>query len=173
MCKLCNIADRPAVKTISKANTKLRKEINAIVYDYLGEYACLTCFRSIYGSCKRNGTDIDKAILRKLYNTYKTFSSNKLSAAKNATKMTEKGVLGCTIKIYNRNNGKSTITYTATLRTSENKYFHDKPKNTLEEAILDKIELIKKHKGKKSLDAFLKSIERYNQKLKESQNEQN
>jgi len=170
MCKLCN-TDRPAVKTVYKNSSKLRKEINTIVYDYLGEYACNYCFNSIYISCRHNNTNPDMAILRKLYNAYKPFSYKELDIAKRITKTTEKGVLGCTIRIYTKIDGKATITYTATLRTHERKYLHGKPRNTLEEAIEDKIELIKKYKNKKTLDLFLKSIEKYNQKLRESQNE--
>jgi len=172
MCKLCN-TDRPAIKTLRKTSTKLRKEITAIVYDYLGEYACHTCLCNIRQSCKHSNTNPDKVILKKLYNTYRPFSGKQLGTARYKTRITEKHVLGCSVRVYTRLDGKPTIRYMAVLRTLERKYVSSKLRNTLEEAVEDKIELIKKHKGKKSLDAFLKSIERYNQKLKESQNEQN
>jgi len=172
MCKLCN-TNRHIIKPTNKNSTKLRKEINAIVYSYLGEYACHSCFRSLYISCKCNNTNIDKAVLQKLYNTYKPFSGRKLSRDKGKTKIVTKTILGCIVRKYTKNDGNITTTYLAVLHpTGNKKRINGKTKNTLEEAVFDKIELIKKYGTEKQLHIFLKSIERYNQKLKESQNEQ-
>jgi len=171
MCKLCN-TNRPAIKTVRKNSSKLRKEINAIVYDYLSEYMCNFCSTSLYTSCKHNNTSIDKAILQKLYNAYKPFSGRKLSKIKCETKRATKCILGCTIRIYTKNDGNITVTYMAILRfTKDKKRIYGKTRNTLEEAIKDRIELIKKYKTEKQVHEYLKSIEKYNQKLKESQNE--
>jgi len=171
MCKLCN-TDRHIVKPMNKNSTKLRKEINTIVYNYLGEYVCYKCFKSLYTSCKCNNTNIDKAILQKLYNTYKPFSGKKLGRDKSKTKIVTKTILGCIVRRYTKNDGNITTTYLAVLYSTNNKKrIAGKTKNTLEEAVFDKIELIKKYGTEKQLHIFLRSIERYNRKLKESQNE--
>jgi len=173
MCKLCN-TDKPAIKTIRKTSSKFRKEIAATVYDYLGEYACSTCITSLSNSCKSPTASIDHLILLKLYHAYRSFTGKKLWRVKSSMRVIRKSVLGCTITIYTRENGTTAVSYTAAVRVpGKDKRIYGKPKPTFEEMINDKIALIKMYKNEAALDLFLRSIERYNQKLKESQNEQN
>ena len=171
MCKLCN-TDRSIIKTIRKTTIGNRKKIVDTIYDYLGEYACKGCINSIKISYDSSNISLDKAILQKLYNSHRTFTSKDLGSIKNITKMVRRYILGCRVTIYTTAIGDVTISYIAVLRNTERKYLHGKARNTLEEAIQDKVELIRKYKSKKSLDLYIKSIEKYNQKLKESQNEQ-
>ena len=173
MCKLCN-TDRPIIKTLTKRAGKDRKLILNTVYDYLGEYICDICCNSFHNTL-RNGTSssLDQLILLKLYRNYRAFTSTQLGRIKDHSKRSKKSILGCTVYTYYRINNTIHTVYIAVLRMSDRKVIYGKARRTLEEAVEDKIELIKKYKNEKSLHFFIKSIERYNQKLKELENATN
>ena len=171
MCKLCN-TDKPTIKTLTKRAGKDRKLILNTVYDYLGEYVCDVCCNSLHNSLRDGtGSSLDRLILLKLYRNHRAFTSTQLSRIKDHNKRSKKSVLGCTVCMYYRIDNTIHTVYVAVLRMVDRKVIYGKSRNTLEEAVEDKIELIKKHKNEKSLHLFIKSIKKYNQKLKELENE--
>jgi len=171
MCKLCN-TDRPTIKTLTKNAGKDRKLILNTVYDYLGEYVCYVCYSSFHNNLHNgSSSSLDEFILSKLYRNYRTFTRRQLGGVKDRHKKVQTSVFGCTICMYCRSDNTIHTSYTAMVPLSRNKHLYGKARNTLEEAIEDKIELIRKHKNEKSLHLFIKSIKKYNQKLKELENE--
>lgn len=153
MCKLCN-TDRPSLKYA-------RSEISIAIKEYIQEIPCKTCSSAVRHAINYDGLALDRAIMGRLYNSYKPYREETLSRIKRKNGMGEKSVStkipGVRALVYPT--GK--VTYL--LYITKNK---SKVHKTLQEALDAKIKYMVENNQKKGLTQLANKLN----KLKELSN---